>query len=157
MRLRTPIFVAFLVSCAATTFLGLGKKDLISGGHDKVAHLIAFFVLTLLFYWSIDTVRKRAVTITFNVCWLAGSIGSEVIQHFATGGERKFDIYDIAANIVGSSIALALSFVYHGRLLARRKQQRYDRIRQDVEGAAEEHELETVPGQADAEAEHEQE
>lgn len=155
MRIRTPIFVAFLLSCAASAYLGLIKTDIISGGHDKIAHLVAFFVLTLLFYWSIDTVRKRAVTLTFNVCTLAASLGSEVIQHFATSGERKFDIYDVAANIVGSSIALILSFLYHGRLLARRKQQRYDRIRQDVEGAADEHELESIAGEA--EAEHQQE
>lgn len=144
MRIRTPIFLLFLLACGLSALLGFARTDIIPSGHDKVAHLVVFFVVTLLFYWSIDTVRKRAVAITLNTCCVAGAVGSEIVQHFATGGERKFDIYDLAANVLGSISALVLCYYYHGRLLARRKQQRYDRIKQDVEGAAEEHELEPI-------------
>lgn len=134
MRIRIPIFIVFLFSCVLTAYLGLVRVTPLPTNRDKIAHLTAFFVLTVLFYWSMDTHRKRAVNITLFVCCLCASIGTELLQHFATGGERKFDVQDIAANLVGSIFATVLCSLYHGRLNERRKRARHDRIRHDAEG-----------------------
>lgn len=53
-------------------------------------------------------------------------VGSEFLQGFLPN-DREFDPYDIAANIVGSLGALALSTWYHTRMLDRKRQaKRYD-------------------------------
>lgn len=134
MRIRIPIAVVFVLSCIVAGFLGL-NKDSVPSNRDKIVHVTVFFVLTILFYWSIDQPRKRAVNMTLLVCCFIASIGSEFLQHFVTGGERRFDINDIAANIVGSIFATVLSSLYHGRLNRRRTFARYERMRQDVESA----------------------
>ena len=51
--------------------------------NDKVQHFFTFFFLTLVFYWVIDTTKRRLLnmTITFS---LVMDIGSEVLQAFLT-------------------------------------------------------------------------
>lgn len=134
MRIRIPIAIVFLLCCVLAGYLSLNKGS-IPNNRDKLVHVIVFFVLTILFYWSIDAPRKRAVNLTLFVCCFVASIGSEFLQHLVTQGERRFDINDIAANIVGSIFATVLSSLYHGRLNRRRKHVRYERMRQDVESA----------------------
>ncbi|EHL01319.1 hypothetical protein M7I_2651 [Glarea lozoyensis 74030] len=47
-------------------------------------------------------------------------VGSEFLQYFLPN-DRKFDVYDIVANVVGSLAALALSSWYHTRMLERKR------------------------------------
>ena len=136
MRFRAPIAGLFLVSCGVATWLGLSEQSPVPSNRDKLAHVAVFFVTTVLFYWSIDTPRKRAVNITLVVCCALGAVGSEFLQHVATRAQRRFDLHDIAANLVGSLFATVLSSLYHGRLTERRRRARYERLRADLEESA---------------------
>lgn len=89
--------------------------------NDKVLHVGAFFVLTLVFYWILDAARRRVMNITLVTCTLVLGIGSEFLQGFLPN-DRDFDVYDIVANIVGSLAALLLCSWYHKRMLERRRQ-----------------------------------
>ncbi len=89
--------------------------------NDKVLHLATFFVLTAVFYWVVDTGRRRALHLALAVCTLAGGVGSEFLQAAIPGNGRDFDPADIAANVAGSLGALALCAWYHRRMLERRR------------------------------------
>lgn len=47
---------------------------------EKIQHFIAFFLLTLVFYWILDLTRRRALQLTVVVCTVLGGIGSEFLQ-----------------------------------------------------------------------------
>lgn len=89
--------------------------------NDKLLHVITFFLLTIVFYWIVDTNRRRILNMTLAVCTLALGVGSEFIQSFLPN-DRDFDMYDIVANIVGSLAGLGLCSWYHKRMLERRRQ-----------------------------------
>ncbi|EEB05216.1 VanZ-like family protein [Schizosaccharomyces japonicus yFS275] len=101
--------------------------------NDKIQHFCVFFVLTLVFYWIFDLSRRRAAQLTFIVCFLLGALGSEFIQSFLS--YRTFDVYDIAADWVGSSVALMLDSLYHKRRLEKLRTLRYGPVptEQDLE------------------------
>ena len=50
-------------------------------------------------------------------------LGSEALQGILPNG-RKFDLLDIAANILGSIAALGLNTLYHNRMLDRRRRKK---------------------------------
>ncbi|KAK4982472.1 hypothetical protein LTR66_008094 [Elasticomyces elasticus] len=113
MRIRIP-------------FAGLSKDRLADYTNrvqqsDKVLHFLDFFLLTLCFYWILETSRRRVINATLLVCTLVGGIGSEFLQGFLPNG-RNFDLFDILANLVGSLSALALCSWYHKRMLERKRQ-----------------------------------
>jgi hypothetical protein len=87
---------------------------------DKVLHFLIFFVLTLTFYWILDTTRRRTFNITLVSITFCLGLGSEVLQGLLLI-DRKFDPLDIAANLVGSLSALGLCTLYHKRMLDRRR------------------------------------
>lgn len=91
--------------------------------NDKVLHLLTFFLLTVVFYWILDTNRRRTLHFTLVVCTLCLGVGSEFLQGFLPNG-RDFDFYDIVANIVGSLGALGLCSWYHKRMLERKRQRK---------------------------------
>lgn len=92
--------------------------------NDKFIHLVTFFLLTVAFYWILDTTRRRTLHVTLVVCTLGLGIGSEIVQGSLPNG-RDFDIYDIVANVVGSLGAVGICGWYHRRMLERRRQSRY--------------------------------
>lgn len=81
---------------------------------------MTFFLLTLAFYWIVDTNRRRTLNLTLVVCTLCLGCGSEFLQALLPNG-RDFDVYDVVANIVGSLAALGLCSWYHKRMLERRR------------------------------------
>lgn len=91
--------------------------------NDKVLHLLTFFLLTVVFYWILDTNRRRTLHFTLVVCTLCLGVGSEFLQGFLPNG-RDFDFYDIVANIVGSLGGLGLCSLYHKRMLERKRQRK---------------------------------
>lgn len=96
--------------------------------NDKVLHFITFFVLTVVFYWVIDTNRRRTLNMTLIVCTLALGVGSEFVQSFLPN-DRDFDLYDIVANVIGSLAGVGLCSWYHKRMLERRRQRKhYDAV-----------------------------
>lgn len=93
------------------------------GGYvnDKVLHFTTFFILTAVFYFILDTNRRRTLNLTLIVCTLILGVGSEFVQSFLPN-DRDFDLYDIVANLGGSLLALGLCSWYHKRMLERRRQ-----------------------------------
>lgn len=47
---------------------------------DKVLHFIAFFLLTLTFYWILETSRRKVLQLTFTIVTLGLGTSSEVVQ-----------------------------------------------------------------------------
>jgi len=92
--------------------------------NDKFLHLITFFLLSISFYWILDTTRRRTLHLTLIVCTLGLGIGSEVIQGFLPN-DRAFDPFDVLANVVGSLGAVGLCGWYHRRMLERRRKSRF--------------------------------
>lgn len=121
---------------------------------DKVLHFLTFFLLTvsfipgsvfkdiaemlqLLFYWILETNRRRNLQLTLVVCPVILGLGSEVVQGILPvrssspnsiytkltipQNGREFDYWDIAANEVGCLLAIALSTWYHKRMLERKR------------------------------------
>jgi hypothetical protein len=87
---------------------------------DKILHFLTFFILTTCFYWILDTSRRRSLNFTLLICTGVLGIGSEFLQDILQNG-RKFDFYDIVANIAGSLAAIGLSTWYHMRMLERKR------------------------------------
>lgn len=94
---------------------------------DKFLHLLTFFALTAVFYFVIDTTRRRVLHLTLFVCTFALGVGSEVIQGFLPN-DREFDPWDVLANVVGSLAALGFASAYHKRSLERRRKARYSAL-----------------------------
>ncbi|GAM90285.1 hypothetical protein ANO11243_083270 [Dothideomycetidae sp. 11243] len=124
MRVRKPFAAAFAGLLCIAAFLGLAPQTMQAipqyKQSDKVLHAITFFLLTLCFYWVLETSRRRAVHITLLVCTAGLSIGSEVVQAILPNG-REFDPYDILSNVLGSGFALSMCSWYHRRMLERRR------------------------------------
>lgn len=88
--------------------------------NDKLLHALTFFLLTVVFYWIVDTNRRRTLHFTLVVCTLCLGVGSEFLQGFLPNG-RDFDFYDIVANLIGSLAGLGLCSWYHKRMLERKR------------------------------------
>lgn len=113
----------FLLLLLAAAYAGLSKLQLGQYVNDKVLHFITFFLLTLVFYWIVDTNRRRTLNMTLVVCTLILGVGSEFLQSFLPN-DRDFDLYDIVANVAGSFLGLGLCSWYHKRMLERRRQRK---------------------------------
>jgi len=141
MRIRLPFAGAFLLLLLVSGYLGLSSLQLGHIVHDKVLHVLTFFILTTVFYWIVDTTRRRNLNFTLLVCTAVLGVGSEFLQGALPNG-RDFDVYDILANVMGSLAALALCSWYHKRMLERKRQAKQYQV---VPGS-EEHDLELGEG-----------
>ena len=112
--------------------------------NDKALHFLTFFVLTIAFYWILDTTRRRALNFTLLVVTVFLGLGSEALQSFVVN--RAFDLIDVAANVVGSLCAIGLCTFYHNRMLERKRRARYGLVPQ--EGDEEAEDLEMGPQQS---------
>lgn len=73
-------------------------------------------------YWAVDLPRRLLLKLVLGAsCALA--VGSEFLQA-ALPNDRVFDPVDIAANFLGSALALGLCNWYHKRMLERKRQQK---------------------------------
>ncbi|KAJ5561785.1 hypothetical protein N7535_003755 [Penicillium sp. DV-2018c] len=130
MRIRYPFAGAFVVLLFLAGYIGLLPHSASSSipsqlqPNDKFLHLVIFFLLTVTFYWILDTTRRRTLHVTLLVCTIGLGVGSEVVQGSIPNG-RDFDLYDILANVVGSLSAVGLCGWYHRRMMERRRQSRY--------------------------------
>ncbi|KAJ3498099.1 hypothetical protein NLG97_g1387 [Lecanicillium saksenae] len=121
MRIRFTFAGVFLLLLLLAAYAGLTKLQLSHLINDKLLHFITFFLLTVVFYWVVDTNRRRTINMTLIICTLILGVGSEFLQSFLPN-DRDFDMYDIVANIVGSLLGLGLCSWYHRRMLERRRQ-----------------------------------
>jgi len=126
MRIRQYPAIAFCVLVLASAYLGLAPATTIPSykQSDKVLHFVTFFLLTLCFYWILETSRRRTLHLTLFVCLITLGIGSEIVQGLLPNG-RDFDPYDILANVLGSALAIGLSTWYHKRMLERKRQAKH--------------------------------
>ncbi|KZL72054.1 hypothetical protein CI238_00834 [Colletotrichum incanum] len=120
MRIRLPFAGVFFALLLVAGYAGLTSLQLGQYVNDKVLHFGTFFVLTIVFYWILDTNRRRTLNLTLTVCTFVLGVGSEFLQGFLPNG-REFDFYDIVANIVGSLAGLGLCSWYHKRMLERKR------------------------------------
>ncbi|KAF7912191.1 uncharacterized protein EAF01_001212 [Botrytis porri] len=120
MRIRLPFAGAFLFLLLLAGYAGLTSIQVDAVINDKVLHTITFFILTVVFYWILDTSRRRNLNFTLIICTGILGVGSEFLQGFLPNG-RIFDFYDIVANIVGSLAGVALCSWYHLRMLERKR------------------------------------
>ena len=81
----------------------------------------------MTFYFIFDTTRRRVIHLTLIVCTLGIGVGSELIQGILPNG-RRFDPFDIVANIVGSLAAVGLAGCYHKRSAERRRRAKYSSL-----------------------------
>ncbi|CAI7668022.1 unnamed protein product [Penicillium discolor] len=138
MRIRYPFAGAFIFLLFLAGYIGLLPHSTSSTiptqlqPNDKFLHLVTFFLLSVTFYWVLDTTRRRTLHVTLVVCTLGLGIGSEVVQGFLPNG-RDFDIFDIVANVVGSVGAVGLCNWYHRRMMERRRQSRYGMMEEGTE------------------------
>ncbi|KAF4471982.1 hypothetical protein FALBO_1087 [Fusarium albosuccineum] len=123
MRIRLPFAGVFLLLLFISAYAGLTTLQLGQYVNDKVLHFFTFFLLTVVFYWVVDTSRRRTLNMTLVVCTLVLGVGSEFVQSFLDNG-RDFDPYDIVANVVGSLVGIAICTWYHKRMLERKRQRR---------------------------------
>jgi len=124
MRIRYPFAAGFAAICLLAAYAGLTSLEL-SPTNDKVLHFLTFFVLTVTFYWTLEAPRRFLLKIVFVTCTLVLGIGSEFLQAILPNG-RLFDPLDIAANLVGSVLALTLCSWYHGRMLERKRRRKLE-------------------------------
>ncbi|KAH3667012.1 hypothetical protein WICMUC_005359 [Wickerhamomyces mucosus] len=138
MRIRPSVLAGFGFSIVLAAYLGFANITLPS---DKLIHFSVFFVLSWLFYWLFDTQSTRMIrNLTFITCTLGGGIGSEFIQGLLP--YRTFDIYDIVANVLGSTSAIGLAILYHKKLIQRRRNERYEELRNSIPQETEDIDLE---------------
>lgn len=114
-RLR-PWFLAF--TCAAMVILALlGFRERALPLNDKLLHFFCFMIATGVFYFIIDieeSARRiwfwRYFNLIFSlfVCFFCGGILSEVVQSLLP--YKEFQLGDVAANLLGSSLGLIVSF-----------------------------------------------
>lgn len=99
--------------------------------NDKILHFICFFLATAMFYmiWDVDEPartsrlwRNASLLLTGITCFLVGGIGSEIVQSLLP--YKVFQIGDIVANLLGSSLGLFFSYHMEKRYRARRELER---------------------------------
>lgn len=73
-------FVALILISAAAGFSPPDYKLPTYKQSDKALHFVAFFLLTLTFYWILETSRRKVLQLTFTVCTVVLGIASEVVQ-----------------------------------------------------------------------------
>ncbi|EEP82621.1 conserved hypothetical protein [Uncinocarpus reesii 1704] len=145
MRIRYPFAGAFLILLLLSAYINLAPHTEPKKGdttippslqpNDKLLHFVTFFILSVAFYWILDTTRRRTLHLSVIVCTLVLGIGSEIIQSLTPNG-RSFDPFDILANIIGSLAAVGLCTWYHKRMLERKRKSRFGGLLND--GAGEE-------------------
>ncbi|KAF8423828.1 hypothetical protein EV426DRAFT_110276 [Tirmania nivea] len=121
MRIRVPFAIIFFLLILLAGYLGFSSIH--PPINDKVLHFFTFFLLTLTFYWILETTRRRAVNFTFVCITLIASTLSEILQPLANS-TRPFDPLDILANVFGSLTALGLNGWYHKRMLSRKREKK---------------------------------
>ncbi len=78
--------------------------------------------MQLTAYWSVELPRRLLLKFVLSGM-LALAVASELAQGALPNG-RDFDPLDIAANVIGSVLALALCGWYHKRMLERRRRRK---------------------------------
>ncbi|KAK4032274.1 hypothetical protein C8A01DRAFT_41291 [Parachaetomium inaequale] len=146
MRIRLPFAGVFALLLLLAAYAGLTPNTTTAIPiNDKALHLLTFLLLTVAFYWVVDTSRRRTTHLTLVVCTAGLGVGSEFLQAFLPNG-RTFDFFDVIANLVGSLVGLAACSWYHKRMLERKRLRKYTAVPTGEGGAQGEEDLELGEG-----------
>jgi len=80
---------------------------------DKHFHLVLFalfMVLTKLLFTNLSLFKISLITFALGLL-------IEILQTLITNGTRKFDMYDIAFNLLGVALGLLILLVYRGKAI----------------------------------------
>jgi VanZ family protein len=105
-----PLIIYWIILFIATTIPGKSLPPI--GVSDKINHLVAYFILTVMLdltflaQQSIDILRRYSVQFAILTAAVYGII-DEIHQSFIPG--RSCDFYDWIADIIGASLTF---FVY---------------------------------------------
>ncbi|KAK4192195.1 hypothetical protein QBC35DRAFT_484544 [Podospora australis] len=127
MRIRLPFAGVFTLLLLTAGYAGLSSLQVNAVINDKLLHFLTFFLLTVVFYWVVDTNRRRTLNLTLFLCTFCLGVGSEFLQALLPNG-REFDLYDVIANLVGSLTGVALCSWYHKRMLERKRTRKYTAV-----------------------------
>ncbi|THV05016.1 hypothetical protein K435DRAFT_133937 [Dendrothele bispora CBS 962.96] len=118
LRLR-PWFVVFtVIIMLILAFLGFTNFSRSLPLNDKLLHFLCFSIATAVFYFIIDVEedarriwfwRHSGLIFTGFICFFCGGILSEIVQSLLP--YKEFQIGDVVANLLGSSIGLY--FAWH--------------------------------------------
>jgi VanZ family protein len=108
------VWLIFIFIICLTNGNNFPKNDWLHGMHiDKIAHGIIYFILFILFakgslhYANRLEVPARIVEGYLLICGIVGAVIEYLQSNFSSN--RSFDVWDMAANVVGAIIA---SFLY---------------------------------------------
>lgn len=147
LRIRPAFVVLNILALIVLAVLGFHPK---SGSfvpiNDKLLHFICFFFATGLFYfiWDVDEPARRvwiwrhaALILTWFVCFVAGGLGSEIVQSALP--YKTFQWGDVLSNLLGSALGLFVSYHAERRHRLRREIARlYEPLDQELYGDEEE-------------------
>lgn len=93
------IFIAYVVFIIAASLIPEAGTSIVVY-KDKIAHLAAYFVMGILAWTAVATVKRRLYLLFFAVVL---GVVLELVQEFVPG--RSMDIADAAANAAGVVLA----------------------------------------------------
>ncbi|KAJ8077192.1 hypothetical protein PM082_001620 [Marasmius tenuissimus] len=117
LRIR-PWFILFtVITMLSLAVLGFTNFHEALPLGDKVLRFLCFSVATFVFYFIVDVDeqarrvwlwRNSGMILTIFTCLFCGGIVSEIIQSFLP--YKQFELGDVAANLLGSTIGLYCAF-----------------------------------------------
>ncbi|KAF9070092.1 hypothetical protein BDP27DRAFT_1420311 [Rhodocollybia butyracea] len=109
------LFTVFIMLCLA--FLGFTNFSHALPLNDKFLHFVCFLIATAVFYFIFDVDeeyrriwfwRHSGLILTVVICFFFGGILSEIVQSMLPF--KEFQIGDVVANLLGSSIGLYVAY-----------------------------------------------
>ena len=94
------VFIVIALSLIPTPVSGTGMYS------DKIAHLLAYMLMSVLAFLSVSTINKRIYLFILIICI---GLTLEVLQNFIPG--RQFAVLDILANFIGLLLGYVLGWI----------------------------------------------
>lgn len=112
-----PLVVVYTLALTSASLLSLsGLPSIGIEFEDKIFHLLAYFIFTLLLYNYFNSIRlKHALSISVLIAVVYGIV-IEILQYTLTTW-RMFDVYDALANTLGAILAsIMLKVLLNGKV-----------------------------------------
>ncbi len=112
-----PLVVVYTLALTSASLLSLsGLPSIGIEFEDKIFHLLAYFIFTLLLYNYFNSIHlKHALSISVLIAVVYGIV-IEILQYTLTTW-RMFDVYDALANTLGAILAsIMLKVLLNGKV-----------------------------------------
>ncbi|MGS2727406.1 VanZ family protein [Psychroserpens sp. BH13MA-6] len=101
-----PIVIFYTITLTIASLINIGRvPDLGSNFDDKIYHVIAYFILTILLFNYLNKQQISHVLLKTGVIVIIYGIIIEVLQYILTS-YRTLDFYDAMANTFGVILAI---------------------------------------------------